>query len=218
MDDVVCKITKEHVDKNIHFMNIATELINKKYNKKQKRNIWHKSKWKNINELENDDIGRVGEEIVNHFCHLASIKSDIDGMKTKQQGGGNGDGTINGRTVEIKTARLGSNGLSFQHELGETPWKSDYMIFLDIAPDKMYITIFSNFSEEFYKKSGCDSSNKCKPYFPSKSIIWRKQKGSFKLDTTKNMNEKNEYTFKIYDTMNDYSTFTGFVNKIISPM
>lgn len=120
-----------------------------------------------------------------------------------------------GKTCEIKTARLGSTGNSFQHELGEDPWKADYMIFFDIAPEKMYITIFENFTQEFYKKSGIDSTNKCIPYFPTKSITWRKQKGAFKLDTSININDKNEYTFIIDPITTDYSKFKLFLDRII---
>jgi len=194
----------------------ATNLINKKYTQKQKRDIWGNSEWKNISELENDDVGGVGEEIINGFCKNSQIVSEIDGTKTKQIGGGIGDGTIKGETCEIKTARLGSSGSSFQHELGEVPWNAKNMIFLDIAPNKMYITIFPNFTEEFYKKSGVDSSNKCSPYFPTKSITWRKQKGAFKLDTSINMNEENKYTFKIDSETTDYSKFKIFVDNIIT--
>lgn len=200
---------------DLSFTIVATNLINTKYEKKQKRDIWMNSKWKNISKLENDDVGNVGEQIINKFCKNANIISNIDGNKTKKIGGGIGDGEIKGRTCEIKTARLGSDGNSFQHELGEVPWKAEFIIFLDISPDKFYITIFKNFSEEFYQKSGIDSSNKCSPYFPTKSITWRKQKGAFKLDTTININEKNIYTFIIDDTITDYSKFKLFVDKII---
>ena len=178
------------------------------------KDIWYNSKWKNISKMENDDVGCVGEEIINKFCKELSIISDIDGNKTKKIGGGIGDGTIKGRTCEIKTARLGSSGISFQHELGEVPWKAEFMIFLDISPTRMYITIFKNFSEEFYKKSGIDNSVKCDPYFPTKSITWRKQKGAFKLDTSININEKNKYTFIINETT-DFSEFKEFVDRII---
>lgn len=196
------------------FIDVASLLINKKHAQKQKRNIWEDSKWKYIAELENDDVGSVGEEIINQFCYLAGIECDIDGTKTKKLGGGEGDGKINGKSVEIKTARLGSSGSSFQHELGELPWKANYMIFLDIAPDKMYITIFPNFTEEFYKKSGCETI-KCLPIFPTKSITWRKQKGAFKLDTTVSINEKNPYTFVIDNNTADFTAFNHFVNSII---
>ena len=132
--------------------NAATSIIDAIYDQKKKRNIWENSKWSHIAELENDDVGKAGERIIAEFCNRGNIPSEIDGIKTKELGGGVGDGVINGKTVEIKTARLGSNNSSFQHELGECPL-ADYMIFLDIAPEKMYLTIFKNFTEEFYKES-----------------------------------------------------------------
>jgi len=204
-----------HDTDDTHFTQIATRVINKKYETKKERNIWENSTWKNISELENDDVGGAGEDIINHFCKKCNIDSDIDGTKTKQIGGGIGDGKIKGRTCEIKTARLGSSGITFQHELGEVPWKAEFMVFLDISPEKMYVTIFQNFTEEFYKLSGTDSSNKCSPCFPTKSITWRKQKGAFKLDTTISINNNNRYTFVIDETETDYSKFKDFVDEII---
>ena len=72
--------------------NIATDIINTIHQKKVKRDIWSNSKWKNIAELENDDVGKAGEQIINSLCQQASVPSDIDGVKTKEVGGGNGDG------------------------------------------------------------------------------------------------------------------------------
>ena len=87
------------------------------------------------------------------------------------------------------------------------------MLFLDIAPDKMFLTIFPNFSETFYKQSGASSSVKCKPYFPTKSITWRKQKGAFKLDTTVKINTNSKYTFIIGDksTLVEFKSFINFI-------
>ena len=194
----------------------ATSIINAIYDKKKNRNIWENSKWCHIADLENDDVGKAGETIIAEFCKRGNIPSEIDGLKTKELGGGVGDGMINGKTVEIKTARLGSNNSSFQHELGECPWVADYMIFLDIAPEKMYLTIFKNFTEEFYKSSGCDSSLKCIPYFPTKSICWRKQKGAFKLDTTVAINKKSEFTFTLDADTSNWVEITEFINSIIN--
>ena len=204
----------QEVPENHTFTTLATSLINEKFKSKQQRDIWEDSKWRFISELENDDVGSVGEEIINNFCIMAEIDSDIDGKKTKKIGGGMGDGTINHRTCEIKTARMGSSGNSFQHELGEVPWNADYMIFLDIAPTSMFITIFPNFTEDFYKCSGLNNI-KCKPYFPTKSITWRKQKGAFKLDTTLKINQQNKYTFIIDENTKDFNQFKYFVNSII---
>lgn len=69
------------------------------------------------------------------------------------------------------------------------------MMFIDVSPECIYLTIFKNFDEDFYK-----SGRKCKPFFPTKSITWRKGCGSFKLDTTIKINEDNiinKYTLKI---------------------
>ena len=82
----------------VKFTDLATDLINKKNIKKNKRDIWGDSNWKHISFLEKDDVGKVGEQIIYNFCKLSSIPAEIDGVKTKQIGGGNGDGFINGRS------------------------------------------------------------------------------------------------------------------------
>ena len=198
---------------------ILLKTLSDQYNKKKKRNIWEDSKYKYISELENDDVGKVGEFTIENWCKNASIDCDINGIKTKEHGGGIGDGTIKSKSVEIKTARLGSDLKSFQHELGEKPWLAEYMIFLDIAPNIIYITIFKNFSEEHYKNSGRDNKIKCNPTFPTKSVCWRKLKGAFKLDTSISINEKNCIhgypSFKINETTS-LDSFREFINKVIN--
>lgn len=190
------------------------DIIDYQYGIKQKRDIWKDSDYLNISKLENDDVGKVGEIFVSELCKDSFIPSDINGLKTKINGGGYGDGTIYNHTVEIKTARLGSNCQSFQHELGEEPWKAEYILFIDIAPDKVYITLFPNFTQDFYKKSAIKKL-KCEPYFPTKSITWRKLKGSFKLDTSIKINEINKNTF-IYKN-DDSTNFKKFLDQIIQP-
>ena len=198
---------------------VACDIINDLHMKKEKRNIWEDSRWKHIAELENDDVGKAGEKMVDTFCRLAGVEASIDGMKTKERGGGgNGDGTIYGKSVEIKTARQGSGSTSFQHELGENPWNADYMLFLDISPDKMYLTVFPNFNKEFYEESGRNCKCKCEPYFPSKSITWRKQKGAFKLDTTVAINVANSLknlTF-VFDnfTSDGFEKFKSYIDSV----
>jgi hypothetical protein len=59
------------------------------------------------------------------------------------------------------------------------------MIFLDIAPSSVYLTIFPNFTENEYK-----SCIKCKPYFPTRSFCWRKKSGAFKFDTNIKLNKQ----------------------------
>lgn len=191
-------------------------VVKTKFDEVQRRDIWEESRWSYISNIENDDVGKAGEKAIQEFCNNSGIPAMIDGLTTKESGGGMGDGIINGCSVEIKTARLGSGSPSFQHELGEVPWKAEYMLFLDVSPSTFYVTIFPNFSEEFYKKSGTDNSVKCNPIFPTKSICWRKGAGAFKLDTTVKLNEKNIYTF-CWNPERKWEEFAAFVNKIITP-
>ena len=170
---------------------LALQVLQKFVKKEKKIDIWENSPFKPIKNLDSDSVGKYGEHVLQVYCDQFEIPCIIDGTKTKKIGGGIGDGTINKNTIEVKTARQGSSGGSFQHELAETPWKTKYMCFIDISPDKIYITIFKNWKEDFYRKSGLNSNKKCEPYFPTKSITWRKKSGAFKLDTTVKINNNN---------------------------
>jgi hypothetical protein len=193
--------------------NLLTNLIMAQKAKEKKQDIWENSPFKELATMQSNNVGNVGEGLIQNICAQAGIPVDVDGSKTKKIGGGAGDGIIKDKTVEIKTAVQGSTSPSFQHELGEMPWNADYMIFIDISPQQLYLTIFPNFTEDQYK-----SGNKCEPYFPTKSVTWRKGKGAFKLDTTININESNiarGYTIKITETT-DFNEIGEFINNIVN--
>ena len=174
---------------------IFMEMIEIQKQKEDNLDIWKDSPYKNLVKLQSNNVGIVGETFIQKICDSCHIDAAVDGSKTKELGGGYGDGVILSKSVEIKTSHRGCSTPNFQHELGETPWKSEFMIFIDISPDCIYLTIFKNFSEEFYK-----SGEKCEPYFPTKSVTWRKNSGAFKLDTTVKISEENiikGHTFRI---------------------
>lgn len=163
------------------FLQILSELKEKE----QDKDIWKDSPYRDLVTLQSNNVGVFGESLIQSFCVASNIKSAVNGVKTKKIGGGDGDGVIKKSTVEIKTSTQGSsNSDNFQHELGEKPWNSDFMIFLDISPKCIYLTIFKNFTEEFYK-----SGSKCEP-FPTRKVTWRKKSGAFKLDTSVKINEE----------------------------
>ena len=148
--------------------------------KEMAKNIWAASPWKDVATLENNNVGLVGEDFISQICAQVGIASSIDGSKTKELGGGAGDGTVKGRTVEIKTARQGTgSGKTFQHELGEKPWLAEFMLFVDVTPENFFLTVFENFTEAEYK-----ARTKCKRVFTTKTVTWRKKSGAFKLDTS----------------------------------
>ncbi len=183
---------------------LFVDIINEQKNKEETKNIWDNSIYKHIVKLKSNNVGICGETFIHNICKLSGIEANIDGTMTKKMCV---DGHIKNKTVEIKTAHQGCSTNSFQHELGEKSWTSNYMIFMDISPTCIYLTIFPNFTEEVYK-----NGIKCEPYFPSKIITWRKKVGSFKLDTSIGINERNVkegHAIKITEksTISDIHTF-----------
>lgn len=193
--------------------NMLIRIITQQKEKEDNQDIWKNSPYKDLVKLQSNNVGNVGEELINNICKAVGIDADCNGSKTKQIGGGEGDGKIMDIPVEIKTAHQGSSSSSsFQHELGEVPWKgSKYMIFVDISPECIYLTIFKNFDETTYK------SKEKLPCFPTKAITWRKEKGAFKLDTTVKINElsvENGHAIKITPTTSN-DTIESFIRKSI---
>ena len=166
---------------------LFVDCISEQREKEQAADIWKQSHYKDLCKLESNNVGNVGETFMQKICAQQNIASSIDGTKTKQAVGkeSSGDGIIKGKTVEIKLARRGSKNPSFQHELGEHPWLSNYMIFIDVTPDSIYLSIFNNFTEVHYK-----SGLKCEPYYPTLKVTWRKGEGAFKFTTSENINEE----------------------------
>lgn len=220
MDDIIKNINTLNLNNENNIKNsierspndIFIESIDNQKQKEEMADIWKDSPYKDLVKLQSNNVGNVGEMFIQKLCDICDIQAEVDGSKTKNLGGGMGDGIILNKSVEIKTSHRGSNTPNFQHELGETPWKPEFMIFIDVSPNCVYLTIFKNFNEDFYK-----SAKKCDPYFPTKSITWRKGCGAFKLDTSIKINETNiikKNTFKIDGTISLYELKTFILSKI----
>jgi len=183
--------------------------------KRELRYIWGNSDWGHIGDFGTSDIGLSGELFISTLCNLSLIESDICGKKTKKNKV-SGDGTIKKRSCEIKTSRISSSKKQqFTHELGLTPWDVDFMVFLDISPNMVFITIFPNFSKAFYKKSASDSSFKCDPVFSTASFSQRKLKGNFLISLRIGSLERSKFTFKAHKDSMDFHAFKKFVDSII---
>jgi len=195
--------------------NILLEVIQEQREKEKKAYIWADCYWSDLSKLENNNRGIVGEQFIQRICDRTGITAKINGVGSKQKGGGIGDGTIKDRSVEIKCARAGSGkSISYQHELAEKPWVAEYILFLDIHPKKYYITIMPNFTEKQWR-----AHEKASPYFPTRSLGQRKKTGAFKFDTTEKLNnekslllEGNTLCCKSGTTIEEVSSF---INRII---
>lgn len=152
--------------------NILLNLVEEQRIKEAKNNIWKDSLYYDLSKLQRNNIGIIGEKFIASLCKLTKIQTNFTNTSTNKH-------VINYIPIDIKIALQGSKTPSFQHELGEIPWKyAKKIIFVDISPMCIYITIFRNFSEETYK------TKKLLPIFNNKIITWRKNMGAFKLDTT----------------------------------
>jgi hypothetical protein len=192
--------------------NAFINIIKKQVIKEEKNNQWVDSLYKDLVSLQSNNVGICGEEMIDYICKKEKLYSTINGTNSKKKC--IGDGYIEGKSVEIKTAMLGSDKKSFQHELGEYPWNSNLMLFLDISPNHLYITLFKNFTKEQYEEKGF----KCKPYFPTKTITRRKGTGNFKLDTTIVINEANvlnRHTIKLSHS-SQYGDVGKFIRRILN--
>ena len=195
-------------------MDLIFNIASEQKKKEVENSIWKNSALAVIDDLKPNNVGIVGEKFIQEVCDKGGIEAEINGATTKEKGGGTGDGKIKKKNTECKTSRLGNSNNTFQHELGETPWKAEYMCFVDISPHKLYVSIFPNMTEEQYKTRGF----KC-PYFPTKGITRRKDDGNFKLDTSPKINETqakvdNPNTF-VWSTEEDYENLFRFIDRIV---
>src|SRR5210317_672663 len=113
--------------------------------------IWQGSPMDGIQKLTCDQSGKVGETLIIKICEEAGISyeyrgdhcsSTVDGGKVYDLVIIIGDRRIN---VEIKTARVSSTGLNFQHESLRNDRGSDFWIFVDIEPNQMHVFVLKDF-------------------------------------------------------------------------
>lgn len=171
-------------------------IINEEYINQCKSDIkWETSYFKNINFLKANNVGKIGEQVFQYLCEQCNIKCKIDGNSTRGTGH---DGFIliysNSYSIQIKTARVGKSN-TFQHELGDNPWKSNFLIFIDIDYNDFYLTIMKNFDENHYL-----NVRNSKPYF-SKSITKRNRNNNINTGAYK-------LTLSLTDLKSSYFTFS----------
>lgn len=137
---------------------------------------WDGSIFEPIWELEIDERGAMGELIVASV--LTESGCDVDYEPNKTGHGKDYDLISNGIKIEIKTACMGKNKPTFQHENINKNSHWDGIILFDIAPDKIYLI--------------------CKTH---KEVPWndlhrRKDSIYYKWDIHKSFHEKNQNEIK----------------------
>jgi hypothetical protein len=116
--------------------------IGEEVSARQSVSDWIGSPFAAIDHLKPDHAGKVGELFVKRICDglgvACAYNEDIN-----DQDDGTYDVLLNGKRVEIKTARLGKQK-GFQHESLRAEG-CDYYMFLDITPTCFYVTVCEKF-------------------------------------------------------------------------
>jgi len=125
------------------FLSNFKNLIIEEIELESKNSIWKNSKFEEIQYLTIDRVGRIGEKAIYDVLKKQNkVELFWDGDCNTGQTDGTYDMLIDKKRFEIKTARLGKGG-NFQHEgIKQTGW--DKLLFVDIAPNKIYLTIIDN--------------------------------------------------------------------------
>ena len=133
-------------------------------------NIWANSPYKKLVEIPSDARGKWGENYVATLIRNAGIKVEEQGLK-KDKNGEIFDLLIEEKDKwEQKTATMGTNE-TFQHENLSTNNTPYGWIFLDVEPNKIWLTILRK----------CDISNKISE-LGKKAHLRKNTKDVYKLD------------------------------------
>jgi len=121
-------------------ISIFANTITEQKNKQTQSSLWGGSIFEDIDTLKNDYSGKAGELLALRLCEAYNIDHDYD-EDIVNQDDGTYDITIKEKLVEVKTARVGSDGATWQHE-SLRDHGCDYFWFTDVVPDGYYLSIF----------------------------------------------------------------------------
>ena len=112
-----------------------------------KKSVWDGSPLQDIRKLSADAIGFEGEALLVNLCKKYGVDVEWDGNKNVSKKGDDRayDMLVRGRTVEVKTARMGESG-AFQHECLRNQNSPEFWIFIDISPHDTYFTVIDSYN------------------------------------------------------------------------
>ena len=99
-------LNDEVIDEIARPNDMFVTMTNTQKQKEINSDIWKYSPYKVLPLLKPNNVGIVGEMFIQNTCVDCNISADINGLKTKELGGGAGDGLILDKSVEIKTSHM----------------------------------------------------------------------------------------------------------------
>ena len=108
----------------------------------QKKSGWVNATFEDIRRLQIDSRGEIGEKFIAKMLLELGYKvefSNVTNPRNKQW-----DLEVDGKTkLEVKTASRGASGNTFQHESLDKNRLYDAIVLLDIAPEAVYISLYT---------------------------------------------------------------------------
>ena len=111
--------------------------------------MWTGSPLERLMSVEIDTRGTVGELLVVNLLTAGGRKPVYNENKTDPEK--HWDFMCDGLTYEVKTASLGKDGKTFQHENIFRTRQYDGLVFVDIAPAEIYISMWAKSAIEWRK-------------------------------------------------------------------
>ena len=147
---------------------------------------WPQATYGGVKQLEIDERGKIGERLVVALLRKIGGRT-VDYNENATDEDKHWDFICEGLRYEVKTATLGKDGITFQHESIYKTRLYDGLIFVDIAPNDIYISAF-----------------------PKKGIVWkllhsRKDSAFYKWDTHLRESRKWPVAQNRIETLEDFN-------------
>ena len=155
-------------------INLMENVTNEMSKQQEQASVWSGSRFAKLDTLKNDYAGKAGERYLFNLCRELDISVSYEEDRISTDG--TYDIKMNGREVEVKTARLGSSkSPNFQHEGLRDGEKCDNYIFVDVAPEEFFLTILNK------KDTNLRSQH---PILKVTPHLRRKTENTYKFDTS----------------------------------
>ena len=117
---------------------LITPIIDRTQEEEDKVSLWINSLYRSIRIFQIDARGKLGVTLIEDLLKdlgRTVVRNETDNLKDWNL-------SCDGIKYAIKTATLGKDGSSFQHETIYKTRDYDALIFVDIAPNAIYISIY----------------------------------------------------------------------------
>lgn len=132
-------------DDNISIGKIFQQIVDEELERQAEESDWAGAPFEGIRKLQVDPRGQVGEKFIATL--LEKLGHQVEYSNVTDARNKHWDLKVDGRVnLEIKTASRGKKQKTFQHEGLERNRQYDVILLLDIAPDEIYMSMYTHAS------------------------------------------------------------------------